>query len=71
MDEFGVPSTFFSWVPEPFIRLLVLEKTGNRETAGNLTIKWWQSEESFKASGEQVTGNTLIVNVPQILSAGK
>lgn len=71
MDEFGVPSTFFNWVPEPFIRLLVLEKTGSRETAGNLTIKWWKSEESFKASGEQVTGNTLIVNVPQILSAGK
>jgi hypothetical protein len=71
MDEFGVPSTFFTWVPEPFIKLLVLEKTGSRETAGNLTIKWWNSEESFKASGEQVTGNTLIVNVPQILSVGK
>lgn len=71
MDEYGVPSTFFTWVPEPFIRLLVLEKTGSREIAGNLSIKWWESEESFKASGEQVTGNTLIVNVPQILSVGK
>jgi hypothetical protein len=71
MDEFGVPSTFFTWVPDPFIKLLVLEKTGSRETAGKLTIKQWDSEESFKASGAQVTGNTLIVNVPQILSAGK
>jgi hypothetical protein len=71
MDEFGVPSTFFSWVPEPFIKQLVLEKTGSRETANKLTIKGWESEESFKASGEQVSGNTLIVNVPQILSSGK
>lgn len=71
MDEFGVPSTFFIWVPESFVKLLVLEKTGSREIAGKLNVKWWNSEQSFKASGEQVTGNTLVVNVPQILFGSK
>ncbi|HUP13772.1 MAG TPA: hypothetical protein VM187_16235, partial [Niastella sp.] len=68
MDEFGVPSTFFTWVPEALIKLLVLEKTGNRETADRLIIKYWDSEESFKASGAQLNGNTLMVNVPEIFS---
>lgn len=71
MDEFGVPSNFFKWVPEAIIKLLVLEKTGNRETADKLIIKYWDSEESFKASGEQVTGNVLMVNVPEIMGIPK
>ena len=69
MDEFGVPSTFFTWVPEPLMRQLVLEKTGNREIANQLTVKYWDSAESFSASGEQVTANTMVVNMPEILSA--
>jgi hypothetical protein len=67
MDEFGVPSTFFSWVPEPFMRQLVYEKTGSREIASQLTIKYWNNAESFSVSGEQVTANTLLVNVPEIM----
>jgi hypothetical protein len=68
MDEFGVPSTFFSWVPESLIRQLVAEKTGSREIADRLTIKYWQNAESFAMSGEQLTPNTLVVNVPEILN---
>ena len=71
MDEFGVPSTFFSWVPEPFMRQLVYEKTGSREKAGQLTIKYWDDQETFFASGEQVTPGTLLVNVPEIMASGK
>ena len=71
MDEFGVPSTFFSWVPEPLMRQLVYEKTGSREKAGQLTIKYWDNQEAFSASREQVTPGTLLVNVPEIMASGK
>jgi hypothetical protein len=68
MDEFGIPFTFFSWVPEHLMRQLVYEKTGNRDIASQLTVKYWDNAESFSASGEQVTANTLLVNMPEILS---
>jgi hypothetical protein len=68
MDEFGVPSTFFNWVPESLMRQLVFEKTGSREIADRLTIKYWDNAESFAASGEQLTINTLVVSVPEILN---
>ncbi|MCS3795379.1 hypothetical protein [Niastella sp. OAS944] len=68
MDEFGVPSTFFDWVPEALTKLLVYEKTGNREVANSLIVKYWENEESYKASGEQVTTNTLLVNMPELIS---
>ncbi|OQP54456.1 hypothetical protein [Niastella populi] len=71
MDEFGVPSTFFSWVPEPLMRQLVYEKTDSREKASQLTIKEWDNPEAFSASGEQVTPGTLVVNVPEIMASGK
>lgn len=69
MDEFGVPSTFFEWVPDNLVRQLVFEKTGNRETANQLTIKHWESAEQFAASGERITPNTLMVNVPEIITS--
>lgn len=71
MDEFGVPVTFFSWVPEYLMRQLVYEKTGNRNVASQLTIKYWDNAESFTASGERVTANTMLVNMPEILSPGQ
>jgi hypothetical protein len=70
MDEFGVPSTFFKWVPDNFTRQLVYELTGSRETANQLTVKDWDDAESFSRSGERVTENTLVVNVPELINAG-
>jgi hypothetical protein len=71
MDEFGMPSTYPDWVPEPLTRQLVYEKTGKRETANQLSIKYWEDADSFSKSGEPVTANTLVVNVPEILDANK
>jgi len=67
MDEFGVPSTFVDWVPDNFTRQMVFEKTQNRKTADQLTIKYWEDAESFSKSGEPLTEHTLLVNVPEIL----
>jgi hypothetical protein len=69
MDEFGVPSTSFIWVPEPLTRQLVYEKTGNRETAKQLTVKYWTDAEGFAKSGERVTDSTLVVNMPEIIDS--
>lgn len=38
-DEFGVPSTFFGWVPEFFVKQVVFEKTGDRALAGKMTVR--------------------------------
>jgi hypothetical protein len=70
MDEFGVPSTFFDWVPDEFTRQLVYELTGKREIANQLTVKVWDDAESFARSGERVTENTLVLNVPELINSG-
>lgn len=67
MDEFGVPSTFFEWVPENLIQQMVFEITGNRKTAEQLVVKHWPDAASFSASGETVTGNVMLVNVPALI----
>jgi hypothetical protein len=71
MDEFGMPSTFVDWVPDNFTRQLVFEKTTNRKTADQLTIKYWEDADSFSKSGEPVNENTMVVNVPEILNLVK
>lgn len=67
MDEFGMPSTFADWVPDNFTRQMVYEKTGSRETASKLTIKYWEDADSYTRSGGPVNAHTLVVNVPAIL----
>lgn len=37
-DEFGVPSTFFGWVPLYFVRQVVYEKTGSRRWADEVNV---------------------------------
>jgi hypothetical protein len=66
-DEFGVPSTFFEWTPEFFVRQVVFEKTGNRQLAEKLVIENWLGEKSFGDSGMQVGKNKLLVNAEKIL----
>ena len=50
-DEFGIPSTAKKWVPEPLVKQLIFEKTGNRQTAENILVK------SYTLRGRE--GNTL------------
>jgi hypothetical protein len=71
MDEFGVPSTsaIFEWVPGMLTWQLVYEKTGNRETAQQLNVKYWKNAAEFANSGEQVTESTLVVNMPELIDA--
>jgi hypothetical protein len=65
-DEFGVPSTFFNWVPEFFVKQVLFEKTGNRQLAEKMTIKQWPDKKQFSDSA-QVSKNTMVVDVEEIM----
>ncbi len=67
-DEFGVPSTFFDWVPEFFVKQVVLEKTGNRKLAEKLTVKSWPGKREFLDSSSQLSKHTLIVDTEESMS---
>ena len=68
-DEFGVPSTFFDWVPEFFVKQLVFEKTGDRKLAEKLTIKSWLSKKEFLDSSSQLSKHTLIIDIEEIMNS--
>ena len=67
-DEFGVPSTAKSWTPEPLIRQIIFEKTGNRQKAESIPIKSWADQETFKASGEAVGQGTLLIDLEKMIA---
>lgn len=67
-DEFGVPSTFFNWVPEFWTKQIVFEKTGDRGLADKLMVKHWLGREAYVQSGEQLAPGVLFIDVEQILS---
>jgi len=46
-DEFGVPSTFKDWTPEPLIKQLVWEQTKHRETAARITVIQFTERPAF------------------------
>lgn len=65
-DEFGVPSTFFSWTPEFLVKQVVFEKTGNRPLAEALVIKNWLGKKAFVLSGERISAGILYIDVPEL-----
>ncbi len=67
-DEFGVPSTFAAWVPEPFVRQVLYEQTGNRELAEHVVIRNFADREEWtRARGDARTGRGMVVDVENIL----
>jgi hypothetical protein len=68
MDEYGVPSTLFDWTMHYLPKQLVLEITGNRQTAEQLEIKQWEDWDSYSRSGETLTNSTLLINSPDIIN---
>jgi len=63
-DEFGLPSTHKEWTPEPLVKQMVFEATGNREKARQTTIVNLFFEERDSARAE---GAPLIIDVEKIL----
>jgi hypothetical protein len=65
-DEFGVPSTFFNWVPEFFVKQVIFEKTGNRQVAEQMITKQWADKKQFSDSSH-LSPNAMIVDVEEIM----
>ena len=63
-DEFGLPSTHKDWTPEPLMRQMVLEATGNREKARRTTIINLPFEERDSARAEP---GSLVIDVEKVL----
>lgn len=66
-DEFGVPSTAKIWVPEPLIKQLIFEKTGNRQIAESIVVKSWINDETFQHSGEGLLNQSLLIDMQKEL----
>jgi hypothetical protein len=63
-DEFGLPSSHKDWTPEPLIRQMVLESTGDREKARQIPVINLSYEERDSAKAE---AGSLIIDVEKIL----
>jgi len=66
-DEFGVPSTFFLWVPDYIVKQVVFEKTGDRPAADRLAILNWADRNAWLRSAPKPSDTTLLVDVESIL----
>jgi hypothetical protein len=71
MDELGVGSSCWEWVPESLTKQLVYETTGDRKQAAQLVVKHWAGKEAYLRSGEVLTNTTLLVDVPAIMNSVK
>ena len=67
-DEFGVPSTFFNWVPEFFVKQVIFEKTGNHQIAEKMITKQWPDKKQFQDSAFPLSQHTMLVDVEEILN---
>jgi hypothetical protein len=62
-DEFGLPSTFKDWTPDPLVRQVCLENTASREKAQSLVIL---QRVAGDPSWED-TGDNLVIDADSIL----
>lgn len=69
MDEFGVASSCWDWVPESLTKQLVYEATRNRQLASGIVVKQWASKEAYAHSGEIANDSTLLIDVPAIMNS--
>jgi len=66
-DEFGIPSSAKKWVPEPLVKQLIFEKTGNRQTADTIVVKSYPENEVFINTADTTGKNTMVINFAKIL----
>jgi hypothetical protein len=67
-DEFGVPSTFFDWVPSFFVKQIVFEKTGDRKLADSISIQHWLGKEEYGKAGVQPGPGTFLIDAEKIIA---
>jgi hypothetical protein len=68
-DEFGMPSTHKDWTPEPLIKQLVYEMTGDRAGASALEVAPYESRASVNEPSLLNDPGVLVVDMPTLLAA--
>lgn len=63
-DEFGLPSTHKEWTPEPLIKQMVLEATGNRAKAQQTPVINLAYEERDSVKAE---AGSIVIDVEKVL----
>jgi len=66
-DEFGVPSSFFNWVPDYFVKQVVFEKTGDRIFAEKIRVMQWPDIDAFRKANVKPDSTTLLIDVEKIM----
>ncbi|MGV3657718.1 MAG: hypothetical protein ACO1NX_07180 [Chitinophagaceae bacterium] len=62
-DEFGLPSTFRDWVPEPITKQIAFELTGNRSKANQINVVQFENKEQWQQSRTELTPADLLVDM--------
>lgn len=68
-DELGVPSTYRNWVPEPLVKQLVLEQTGNRKQAEAVQVQQYENEPLFQQAKPTGGSTALLINMNRLFQA--
>ena len=70
-DEFGEPSTFKDWVPEPLVKQIIYEITGNKDTARKTEIVQFTEQEPFDKQAAQKEEHTMAIDMAAIFNNAK
>lgn len=66
-DEFGAPSSYRDWVPEPIVKQLIFELTKDRKLAEKITVTQFDAQSSFdQAKNISRDSNSLLINMDQL-----
>jgi hypothetical protein len=67
-DEFGAPSTYRDWVPEPIVKQMIFEITKNRGVAEAVKVIQFENVQSFHQSGSAIDSTALVVNMDYLFT---
>jgi hypothetical protein len=62
-DEFGAPSTYRDWVPEPIIKQMVFEITKNKQVAQQISVIQFETAEQFEQAKIAMNDSSLLIDM--------
>jgi hypothetical protein len=68
-DEFGAPSTYRDWVPEPMVKQMIFELTGQRAFAERTIVKQFENKVAFDRSAIPIDDtNSLVIDMNSLFA---
>jgi len=67
-DEFGAPSTYRDWVPEPIVKQIIFEITGSRDLAEATKVFQFENWEIYNSDKSKRTTGALMINMNEIMN---